>query len=548
MFECAGGCLVEAVVDVLCDGSGRIGALSYVVPQGVAINVGDGVHVPYGQKERHGLVLGPGNREVASKAVLEVFGPRVHPEDLQTAHAVAQQHFCELSVIAPRLSPPSGRGSAALQTGPICLTTSEPMGGLPEALTQGERLLLLHGPLVDASRLAAELALAWSTHGQVLILCPTRELVEAVEAHFTSGAARLDSKAKAGAWGGWIGGTVAVGIGTRGVAWYSARKLGAVVVVEEDHPGHVEASQPYTNAVEVAAARTRAHGARLGVLSTNPTTQGIGCGVKVVAFGGAKSWPRMRLVDRTIFPPGERLLPGPVTAALERAVRQGERAVVVAEDGVARRLCPTCKTPRLLCTRCTGPCTCELGPCPQCGETATRWVGWDCGRIARRCPPDVRVTTALQLRHQQDAAVVVVIGIDQALQSTGLSVEHHAARLIVQAAQACKPGGEVLVLTELAEHPLLLDLVERRDARAVAQRAWHSAGELALPPFGHLVQIWVGRAKVPSTNGWPGRVHGPRRVGEEWEIVVRVSREELPQLKKAVGTLRRGGKVRVKVT
>lgn len=80
-------------------------------------------------------------------------------------------------------------------------------------------------------------------------------------------------------------------------------------------------------------------------------------------------------------------------------------------------------------------------------------------------------------------------------------------------------------------------------------RRFHSAAKAAgLPPAGRLVTIKVTRVQPPKTAGWPGQVHGPRKVGaKDWEILVRLPNDQLDQLVPHVHRLRHGGKARITV-
>lgn len=544
----------DGAVDVLVDGSGQLGALSYFVPRGMKLAPGDAVHVPFGKREAHGMVLGPGNPAKATRAVSLVYGRRCHPRELELAAEIARRHFAALGQVAVRLSPRTGRGHDPLDAGPLELDTFDDERDLvmPEIPDAARRRYLLRAPLVDPARLAALEArrmCATEAGGQVLILCPTVELVEATLARFSSGAVRVDSKAQRGAWRGFCEGHIPVAVGTRTAALFSADRLAGVIVVEDGHPGHVEATQPHTHARDVALLRAAAHKVPLTLIGANPDPAALGGRIRVFAVGGPGDWPHVALVDRNDFAPVERLVPRALPLALRRARKDGHEPVVLAQRRKAVRRCVRCAEERP-CSQCTSS-ACrhpEEVPCPKCMDLNVRMVGWDAERIGSMLGSQARTVSAAELGECHDVGLAVIFDIDAALSAPGINPEAIAAHLIVTAAAAAGPGGTLMVLTRQSDHPLLVDLCQRQDQVAVARRAWSIAKDAGLPPFGRLVRIQTARKASPNVSGWPGRVYGPRRNGKEWEILVRIDDDDLDKLSRPIASLRRGGKVRITVS
>lgn len=544
--------VVKGVANILCDGTGRLGALSYCVPDDMVVRLGDAVHVPFGTREVHGVVLGEGDPKKATRDVIRVYGKRVSSAEIMLAQEISRRHFCDIVQVATRLSPRSGRGHDPLQAGELVLAPSETPIYYPRTADSRTRRYLLRAPLVDPVRLAAEEAYrlaSVSDTAQVLVLCPTVEILEGVLAHLPSGAARLDTKAAPGAWRGLCDGGVKVAVGTRAAAMYSAADLAGVVVVEEDHPGHLEATQPYTHARDVASGRTLAMGVPLVVIGANPTPSALGAKLKVISVGTKSDWPRFRLVERQDFRPTERLVPPPLAAALERARKEGVTPLVLAERSKATRRCVRCGAERL-CAECTSS-LCrhqETLPCARCKTVDVRMSGWDTKRLGSLLGRHVKPLQLKALSGATDAGLVVLFDIDPALNAPGLSPESVAAHLLIVAAQAAGRGGQVVVMTSQSDHPLLQDLCVRRDQLTMAKRSWETAQQSGLPPFGRLVTVRTGQERSPRTTTWPGTIYGPRRVGSEWEVLVQVSDADLPRLGAPLERLRRGGKVRITVS
>lgn len=536
-----------------CDGSKRLGALSYLVPEQLRVHVGDAVEVPFGTRILNGVVVGPGDPSKATRAITAVHGRRTAPADIALAHSIATHHFVDASTVYPRLSPTRGRGAEPLEPGPLALSDAIPDPPPMQRACHAGRRLLLRAPLTDPAVLACyEIArLAAEVPGQILVLCPTSPMVTRVMALLAGGAARLDSRAPRGAWAGFCAGTVRVGVGTRAAALYSAAALGAIVVVEEDHPGHRESRQPHTHARDIANSRTRALRIPLSLISANPTPQALGAGVDVVPVGRRADWPRTRLINRASLDPLERWAPPQLKAVLARASASGKDPVVVVQRRAAVRRCTHCGQQRD-CTACDSSlCTHrESSPCPQCRMAVeVRMVGWDAERVQRLFSTPIRPVTLAELAGIENAGLVVIFDIDAALSAAELIPDSFATGLILEAVRAAGRGGEgVIALTDTPALPVLQDLFERHDQIAVTQRALEAARAVHLPPFGRLVTVSCGQSRPPDVSNWPGVVHGPHRTGDQWEALVRLEHRQLLELEPHLARLRRRGKVRVTVT
>lgn len=534
-------------VDVLVDSSGRLGALSYLVPAGVAVEPGDAVTVPFGKQTRHGLVLGPSADPTKATRELDVrLGQRCLPIDMEVARALAERHGASFGQIAGRLSPTTDRAATPLDAGPLVLRSRADDVELPDVAATNR--LYLRAPSVSSARIAAldALRLHQASGGQVLILTPSTELLELVVAEFESGAVRLDSKARSGAWPGFRQGTVPVGVGSRAAALYSPSTLAGIILVEEDHPGHIEVTVPYTHVREVAAARCAAHGVPLTLVSANPTASGMGAKVKVGLVGRPQDWPRVQVIDRTTVAPGQQLLPPALRGAIKGAQADGLPVLVLADSRPARRLCAKCGDPRP-CGQCSvsGCAHTDITECQRCGHAVSRWAGWDVTRLGGLLPEADPVVFS-DLRPWPSARMVVLFDVDGLSSQASLEPEHGFASVLMRAAEAAGPGGRVVALTSQPVTPVLSAFM-KRDALTNAKHVWARAKNDGLPPFGVLVTVRANWERQPSTAGWPGTVFGPRRKGTEWEIMVSCDHEQLPALMGHVDRMRRRGKVRVSI-
>jgi len=546
--------VVRDVADVLCDDSGRLGPLSYLIPSDLEVHVGDAVEVPFGKRTTRGMVLGVGNPAKATRAIAKVYGPRAFASEIELARRVAAQNFSTFATIAPRLAPRTKRGNPPLRAGRVSLVKGETFDDFcrPLELSDVPRRLLAVAPLVDQSRLAALEAAAMSAKGQVLVLCPTKKVVEEVLAQFASGAGRMDTSPKEGedsAWRAFLDGTLKVAVATRSAALWAAPNLVGIIVVDEDHPGHVEAASPHTNARDIATARTLASGAELVLLSPNPSPLALGAKVKIFAVGADRHWPTTELVFRDIRNKNSVELPSVVRSAMVDARGRGEVPVIVAPAASAVRKCRGCRQ-TLSCEQCGGHSCAHLRQvvCPRCGSDESRVVGWDVERVSRVVGRPTKVILATELHEVTGAGLVVLFDADGLLGAPGLIPDRWATTVLLNAARAAGAGGRVVIVTSEIHAAPFDDLVVKHDIVRSAKRTWAAAKEAGLPPFGRLVTLQVASAGAPRVSGWPGTVYGPRPVGKEFEILVRCSNDDLAELGRCIDRLRKRAKLRVSVS
>jgi primosomal protein N' len=542
------------VVNVLVDRSGRVGELSYFVGEGMELFIGAGVEVPYGSRVGTGVVTGAGDPTKATRSVAALIGIRSGEVEISVARTLAQRHFSSFMSIAPRLAPASNLDAEGVDGGEVVLVEGD--GFLELGRDPGDdaikRRLALCAPLVDWVRLAALEAAAMSVRGQVLVLCPTKVMVEEVLAQFRSGAARLDEvpgAADDSPWRGFNEGTLRVGVATRSSALWRADNLAGIVVVAEGHRGHVESRQPYTNARDVAGERARVSGCELVLIGSNASAGGLGQAGKVRVVGTKEHWPECVLVERTRRTRYDLELSDVVIAALTRWRDQGVSPLIVVKGESARRQCRECRG-AIICPVC-GDYECahpEARRCPKCGSTKSVVFGWDSRRAARAAGSKVRVVSADRLVKEHNAGLVVVVDGDQFLGGNEIVPGRRAADLVLDAARAAGVGGELVVVANSGA-PVFADLVGRHDLVGWARRVWGGMKEMGLPPFGRLVRLRVAAAHAPRLVGWPGRVFGPRSLSDsEYEVIVQCGDSDMVMLGVCIDRLRKRAKVRVSVS
>lgn len=525
---------------MLVDGSDRLGPLSYRVPDGMSVSVGDAVCVPYGKQIRYGMVVGEAtNTTVTLRDIIEAYGRRADPTDVAVSSALAARHFAPEQQMLKRCAPTSAKGAPPLSAGSVALHAD------PGIELHGDvgapRLFVTRHPSLSPAALAAHAvttALGTDPTGQVLVLCPTVALVDDVLAEFQSGAARLDSAAARGAWRGFVDGVVQVGVGTRSAMMYSAARLTAIVVVEHDHVGHVAQRQPYTSSTEVAIARCEALGARLFVTGLCPSANVL-AHTKLVEARPAGTPPLDVVLHTRKTGEARRMFPAPVRVLIERAARAGKSVVIASRDSSVQR-----------CTTCRDRWVVGAVQCQRCGNTTFQTSGWNAERVATMFSGNVRAVSLEQLSKIRNADLLVLADTDVALQRASLTPELDWALHVLHAAESLAPDGELMLLSDLQATPLVYSALLSGSMRNVARVVWAQARDAALPPFSAMVELRLkGRKSAPATGHLPGRVLGPRRLGpDEFSVVVLLPTSELELIAPVVAQWRSRGQLRVTVT
>lgn len=531
-------------VEVLCDDAGRLGTLSYVLPDGMVCCVGDAVRVPFGSRERYGMVVGAGNAALATKPVLECFGPRAGEAEIALASSIAQEQLTSFLAVAPRLAPRTKRGNTPLDAGPVYLIAGPTAAvcGYDEPEADTPRRILAAAPGVSLVRLAAIEAERLATTHQVLILCPTKQLVAATLAEFSSGAARMDETPKGDApspWRGFVDGTVRVAVATRTAALWSAAAPPAVIVLDEEHPGHIEAAQPYTHARDIAVRRTALAGTPLSLLTHRPSLHALAARARLIQVGTDLHWPQVRVVRRGPLPPLERLAPPQALAAVADARRAKQAAFVLVPHTATRYRCVACKlqheAPAASCTRCPG-------------EVRAHGFGPD--RVATLFPKATPVTFAeLRTLRSRPGSTVVCFDVDLLAGAADMEPEYTLATALLAAARVAGSGGTVVCIVQNDTPVAVRDLLQRHDMRRHCKRVWNLAREANVPPFVKMVTLRYKRATPPRVPAVQGvRVLGPQRVGDEYEVRLLAPSADIALLEPYVARARRGGKVRLTVS
>ena len=512
-------------VDVLVDGYAQLGPLSYEMPQGWEWSVGDAVSVPFGSRGKSGVIVGPGQRnDIVLKVVESTHGSRIDERDLEVAKALSTEQLATPWALLGRSAPSKAKGAEPLDAGPVLLKAPSP---IEPSKNTASRFVLRPAHLHPAV-LAVAHAVELSKNGQVLVICPTAELVKTILGKFESGAARLDAKADRGAWRGFRAGSVSIGIGTSAAMLYSAKNLAGIVLVEADHIGHTSQRQPYVSSLACSIARATAHEATLiasGVIAPPRLLKKL----RVTTLQNME-YPRVEHISK---PRSSRPLTPVVQSRISVSARAGKKVVVVAQSELTR-VCNLCNT------------TSKGSVCGRCQNDVFKTIGWDKERLAPLLPHSVEVLTPAELALHTGADLIVTFSAHvPGTRATHTPVWDTLAPL-AHACSALAPNGTLIVVApEQFNH--LFHHVSPDSAVSLSRATWEESKGAKLPPHAHLVSIEVDGPSRPDTKSLRQRVFGPHKTASGWELLVSVPLKDTQSLRPFVDALRARRKTRVRV-
>jgi hypothetical protein len=523
--------------------------LSYLVPADMRVRPGDAVEIPFGKTSQRGMIVELHNEPgKATRFITHLYGVRAEPQDVAMALNVARHHFVPQANVLKRLSPATGKGAAPIDPGPVRLRQRFRFGSFRKEAT---RELIVTGPGTNTPLVAASAAQGLCTDGgQVLVLCASVNMVDKIMEIFEGGAVRLDANAPAGSWTSFRDGLAPVGVGTRSSALYSANNLTGIVVVDEDHIGHQEFSQPYTNARDVASARSRSWKCKLVLISSAPTPSALTASSSVTVLPGSSSWPRIVVSDRVGDGEARSAVTPEMASAIARAKRAGREVIVLTTSKEAVSRCSGCGAVRVCSKHPGSECGCLLPECCSvCGSTKTRFSGWDTARLSTIFREGVSIGPVKNFAGRTEPATVIIYDIDGSLYAPSLLPETAGVHLLVRAGELATGKGEVVVGTTNSRNATLREVAAGKGLLPWSRRCLTSAGVDLLPPKGRMVTVTFFRKTPPDVSLWPGVVSTPLLVkAGTWEVVIRIEPSKLLDLEPFISKARKGSKARVKVS
>ncbi|MEI8000212.1 MAG: hypothetical protein WCI50_02580 [Actinomycetes bacterium] len=581
-------------------------AFDYLIPTALAaeVSVGSVVRVPLHGRRVRGWVVAddvvPETARARLVALLGVVSAGPPPEMVALADWAARRWAGPVTTFLRAASPAN-----------VVATSSPPLPGVahhpapvPPGLvpwSDSPVRVVTWPPAADRLDLVRSLC---ASEGSTLVLVPeparAGALVRALAAdgrevhHHHSG---LTDRQRTAVWSAARSGAQVV-VGGRAAVWLPVPDLQAVIVLDEPDEAYQEERAPTWHARDVALERARRCGAAVTLVSPVPSVEAVEAAGSAPAAHVAPpagtlrgGWPVLDVVDLRDEAPGGSVLSHTLGPALQRAVAEGGRAlVVVNRRGRARLLacrgcqalarCGTCgaavgqPADDLVCSRCAAS---RPPVCTGCGATRFRAVRPGIGAlrddVAALVPradvaevdldteglpsASVLVGTEAVLHRvprggRTPVRLVAFLAFDEELLAPRYRASEQAAWLLVRAARLLggrADGGRLVVQTRMPDHPVL-DVAAQGDPGpfVAAERAVRR--DTGFPPFGAVAEV-SGAVPAVAEAVRLLRAAGARVLdGAEARALVRAdSAEQLAEQFAAVdlASARAAGRLRVSV-
>lgn len=555
----------KLVVEVVVGKAPHLGTFSYYAGRRQLEDlVGRAVLVPFGKGEDWGVVLGEGDETQATKKLVTTGPVLLTPEEVEVCRWAARRWVGELARVALAATPKE----VLRELGP----KGRQAGRLPNAVddesSEERRVVRRYVAVPPKAGLAEQAAQgARRSMGRILILAPSVASQEAVAAELE----RLGEESYV-VWHGSDAAAYADGLDPEGAriivagrhhALWPVEGLRQIIVVDDHHPGHRQPTQPYLHSRDIAIGRSRITGVDVRILGRVPGPEALWGGVRFEEAGSKTAqWPRIEVEAQD---PSNRGLSSLITGRVKTAQQAGEKVAVVHAGGRAGWFCRRCGA-KWMCGRCqthvkVGGCECPGRPdaarCDRCRSIERVIVGWDATRIRRELgsrvidPEAVDVLTVPELYARgQGAGEVGEYGLVVVLESdsyAGWASDPglEAARVIITAAGLVADGGRLLC-HGARRGGVARALMRERSTKGIAQRGWETARKEGLVPFIREVHISITGPR-PDTRTLPGRVHGPSKGADGWQILVRCDDEELAAVGEWAAEMRSGWRRKLRV-
>jgi primosomal protein N' (replication factor Y) len=551
------------IVRVVPDVKGMERELDYLVPESLRdqVRVGTIVRIPLGPRRERAWVVEVGVQPPEGVTLREItkvtgYGPAADLVELARwaawRWAGRRAHF-----LVPASPPNAVRALPPAPAGAHVPEPRDPLAG--EALRAGGGVVRLP-PAADR----LPVALAAMTRGNALVLTPSVDEARVLTLRLRRAGVAVALHPRDWA-SGMAGCTV---VGAQAAAWAPVSDLGAVVVLDEHDEALRHESTPTWNARAVAIERARRAGVPCVLVSPVPSLEAVAWAASAdrpvltpSRNDERAGWPVLQIVDRSREEPWAW---GPVSAALERHLRDPQRTVVCVMNspGRARRLaCRACRTT----TRCE-PCgaavvqlaAADVLHCPRCG-TDRPVVCQVCGssalapvrpglsrvrerlaaaaqravvEVTRATPVDEHLTrdgeagvfvgTEAVLHRVGQADVVAFLDIDAELLAPRFRAAEQALALLARGARLVGgrvAGGRLVVQTRLPQHDVLQAVLHADPGRMVDSEL-ASRRALGFPPATALAVVDGPEASATAEGlrREPGvRVSGPAE-GGRWLV------------------------------
>lgn len=513
---------------VMVDGFARLGALTYETGA-ESPRVGDAVRVPFGKREAVGVVvelLQRPPKKVATKPLIEVYGPRASESDMLALQDLSEHHVSNLMWSVSRLAPTKGKSAQAQSYGSVSFDIPENLFLMYDKTPEARNVILRPGFLPPELVAAHE---AQRIHelrpdGQILIMCPTLFEVGKVLDYFPSGAGHLDEGKDPHAWRSFSTSTLKVAVTTSVGSWYAAPDLAGIIVVEENNPAHRTKTSPSIHNRDAAIARANAtKGVCLSLITANPSPQSLGMpDVTVVQpfLRSGESPGTIRFLSdngQTSSLPDELFL--------QMQGREEEFSVMYSGSAT-------------VCAKCYTRIVEGVDCCPLCGFTLFTEAGMS-PKTIRKVYGDAQALPAAKAKQKRGLQNVIIPQATRLLTAPSLQPGAPAVDALMQAATAAGPGGTVYALVPGLVPQALQQATTAEGQLELARDYYRTAKKLHMPPFGRMFEITVRDQDEWDTSKFPGFVNGPKMLKGGQSIIVRCQKDQTALVRKQIDRLRK---------
>jgi primosomal protein N' (replication factor Y) len=553
---------------------------TYKVPADLAgaVKRGARVLVPFGPRRMTGYVLrerkrAPGRVKLRQLVSLVDERPLLEESLLELAAWMSKRYVHPLGEVLKAMLPASVKGRGRIEKEEegafprevefpeLVPGQREAVDAVMKAMEEGKpSRFLLHG-VTGSGKTEVYLRCIEEVLGRgrsALVLIPEIALIPQTTARFRRrfGAevavlhSRLTGAQRSAIWKGAASGEIRVVIGARSAVFVPLKKLGLIVVDEEQDDSFKQEEKPHYSAVEVAGFRAQSRNAVILFGSATPSMETYSSaksgGIGYLKLGSRPGGGRMPPVEIVDMRGRDDLVSEELLRALETVHARGEQAIVLLNRrGHANYVqCRTCgwiarcsncsisltfhsRGNELLCHYC-GDRAKPPEYCPSCGafKMVHRGVGTQRAEMElRNLIPGLRIvrmdldtTTGkrghLKIleqfsrgernvllgtqmvakgHHYPNVTLVGVLSADGGLSFPDFRASERTFRLLSQAAGRTGRGereGRVIVQTYAPDHFLYRYLVAH-DFEGFAAQELGQRGELGYPPFGDIALFTV---------------------------------------------------------
>lgn len=519
--------------NVYVPGSFKVESLTYTIPEGIKVDIGYCVLVPFGKKEIVGLVtaINVPAPKYESKSIIKSLYKSSSKELIECAESIAKSHFTGAQNVYRRLF----NGDSEVSTQEDELEYAD--FTIPKEISIADTVESNYVALIKPPQIEFNSAVLWEISRQldlgidrILIICPTNKMVESLYKNFRSGVCILKKPSqKDHGYFEFLFGKKQVAITTRVGALWCGNIKASLILVDSNHPGHKEMNQPYTHAYEALRKRAELTNSNFSTISSIPPVFTIEKGTKVIELTSNSKWPESKVIYRSDFAPGERDIPESIQFLLREDSGFKQKTLIVASNTPTRILCNKCKSIRNVGNNLK--MAYEI-PCEVCGTKGGFRVGLDvptCEKIFKDLidANKVEITGAEGLEESKESRMVVLLDTDWAIKDKSMSGDSIISQLLLRGLSSVGKNGKLVVVTKNRDR-IFTDILDQHLIKEQVKKSWHKAKDNNLSPFALIIKISSSK-NPPVLPKDGGMQYGPRKTKNGYEQLINVKNNEIVQ-------------------